>query len=76
MRRSELDTEREIAPEGQEEEPAPEKKKGRGCAIWVIIGLVVLALLGGGAMVGAQTLFRTESPLPLEREIADLGGHA
>jgi mono/diheme cytochrome c family protein len=70
-----LDTEREIAPEGQvEEEPAPaEKKKGRGCVIWVIVGLVVLALLGGGAMVGAQTLFRTESPLPLEREIADLG---
>ena len=70
-----MDTERETTPEVQAEETPPEgaKKKGRGCAIWVIGGLVLLALLGGGAMVGAQTIFRTESPLPLEKEIADLG---
>ena len=70
-----MDTERETSPDGQVEEEAPagEKKKGRGRAFWIIIILIVLAMLGGGAMVGAQTLFRTESPLPLEREIADLG---
>ena len=67
-----MDTERETMPEEQAETEEENKPKKRGKGIWVVVALVVLAMLGGGAMVGAQTLFRTESPLPLEREIADL----
>ena len=71
-----MDTEREIGSEDPREAEQTEDDKPKKKANWplrIIIALVVLAMLGGGAMVGAQTLFRTESPLPLEREIADLG---
>ena len=49
-----------------------EKKSGRGCLPWIILLLVLLALGGGGAYVGATTLFRTEAPLPGEAQITDI----
>ena len=71
-----MDTDRQARVEGDtgidETEKEGEKPKGRGCGCWIIAALVLLGALGAGGMVGAQTLFRTETPLPMEREAADL----
>ena len=48
------------------------KKGGRGCGCWIALILILLAGGGASAFVGATTLFRTEKPLPFEREGADL----
>jgi mono/diheme cytochrome c family protein len=62
---------REVLLEEELEEEGKKKKK-RTPIFWIVLALIVLGALGAGGMVAAQTLFRTESPLPLEREMADL----
>jgi mono/diheme cytochrome c family protein len=62
---------REVLLEEELEEEGKKKKK-RTPIFWIVLALIVLGALGAGGMVAAQTLFRTEAPLPLEREMADL----
>ncbi len=50
-----------------------DKDRGRGCGCWILLLLILLAGGGGATYVGAMTVLRQENPLPLEREIADLG---
>src|SRR4030095_2308565 len=80
MRRSVLDTNRDVNAETVEKVDTDEKEKdekdgkkgGRGCGCWIAL---ILFLLGGGgatADVGGTTLLRTEKPLPLEAQITDL----
>jgi mono/diheme cytochrome c family protein len=59
-----------IEDEEQAEEP---KKRGRGCLPWaIILGIIVLGGLATAPLIG-QIILRTETPLPGEEFITDLG---
>ncbi len=70
-----MDSNRDPNTDFVETDDADEKvdnKGKRSCLPWIILLLVLMAFGGGGAYVGATTLLRTETPLPLEPQITDL----
>lgn len=67
-----MDTSQALVIEDEELEEAP-PKKGRGWRPWLIIlGILVLGGLATAPLIG-QMIFRTETPLPGEEFVTDLG---
>ena len=67
-----MDTDQAMTIEDEEQAEEP-KKRGRGCLPWaIILGILVLGGLATAPLIG-MTIFRTETPLPGEEFITDLG---